>query len=565
MKSAKKVLFICLVSVFGVCAYEQHNSGAEQNAAEQQNSGIEQIAVQIPEEQDTYICNKDMAAYSAQFYQDFVAAAYYENHSNSARAFEIYKCLIQAAPDDKSLLSSIAILSIDIALSKQNNEDMLKYIPLYYEADPQNPVAMWLMAELFWSKDQYPAALDMFEKALEKSPEDIRIMTRYMNLLRQQYPDKGVAYIRTLAERYPAMGYWITGEIANYYLEHNDAETAIKFLKEYISKNKQYSEPYLSLAAVYEKLNRHEDLFNLYLLMEKDGLAGADILVKIGAYYTLKNDKQTAMSYFRKAKAADKGNVAAAQFLVLDAQAKEDYESAVKYLQESSAYSSTPSMHIKAAYFATKAGKPQESVQILAEAKKLFPEDTETALYYGLALADLSDYAAAEKVFEELSVKLPKNEVVLFQYAYALEHQKKYKKMETSLKKLLKINPKNIEALNFYGYYLVDKTKRTEEGGKYIKEAVSLRPQEPAFIDSLAWYYYKKGQYKQAYSLLSSIPEEQLTSAEDAEIYLHLALSAQALQHYKEAAYHYQKVLQLQPENKIAAKNLKKVTKNLSL
>ena len=300
MKPAPKFLFVFFLFVFALCAYGQ------------QNSAMEQISVEIPAEQDTYICNKDMAAYCPQFYQDFASAAYYENHSNSARAFEIYECLIQAAPEDKTLLSSLALLSVDMAVSKKNNEDMLKYIPLYYGADSQNPVAMWLMAELFWSKEQYQDAVGMFEKALEKSPEDTRIMTRYLALLKQEYPDKGVSYIKTLAERYPAMGYWITGDIANYYLERNDAETAIKFLKDYISKNKYYSEPYLSLAAVYEKLNRHEDLFNLYLLMEKDGLAGADILVKIGAYYTLKNDKQTAMSYFRKAKAADKGNASAA-------------------------------------------------------------------------------------------------------------------------------------------------------------------------------------------------------------------------------------------------------------
>jgi hypothetical protein len=33
----------------------------------------------------------------------------------------------------------------------------------------------------------------------------------------------------------------------------------------------------------------------------------------------------------------------------------------------------------------------------------------------------------------------------------------------------------------------VDKTKKLEEGGGYIKKALAAAPQKPAYIDSLGW------------------------------------------------------------------------------
>ena len=68
-------------------------------------------------------------------------------------------------------------------------------------------------------------------------------------------------------------------------------------------------------------------------------------------------------------------------------------------------------------------------------------------------------------------------------------------------------------------------------------------------------YYYKKGNYAQAYELLNSITQEDISLTEDFEIYLHLAQTAQALKKYEDASLYYKKVLQAEPKNKTALKN----------
>ena len=500
-----------------------------------------------------------LKAYGGDFYLKFVEAAYYEKQGNYEDAFLIYEELYQIAPNDKTLLSSLAALSLEL----QDSKAMNKYIPAYYALAPQEADAMAMKAGLLWSRGGLKDAAELYKSALEKSPDNSEIIIKYVTLLSALDGDEAIKYLQDLSARYPTMGPVIAVNIADLYLKQNDKDSAVKYLKEYISLNPYYAEPYTVLAGIYEASGLPAEALKTYISMDKAGLASADVLVKIGAYYTLDNKKNEALTYFRRAKNLDNGQPAAAQFLVLDAQNRGDYDSAVKLLKESSAYEKEPAFHIRASYFLSRAGRPEESAQVLKEAYQKFPDDAEIIFYYALALMDLEKWSEAEKVLESALNSEIKNESFLLNYAVTLERQKKYKKMEVQLKKLLELDAYNAEALNFYGYYLVDKTRRIEEGGRYIKAAVALNSEDAAFMDSLAWYYYKKGDYEESYRILSSIPAERLNNLNDVEIWLHLGQTAQRLELWKEAEDYYKIVLELEPQNKIAAKNLKKVAKKI--
>ena len=500
-----------------------------------------------------------LKAYGEEFYSKFIQAAYYEKQGDFKSAFPLYEELYKSAPGDKVLLASLASISLEL----QNSKAMEEYIPAYYALAPQEAGAMAMQAGLLWSRGELKAAAELYKAALSKSPDNSEIIIKYVTLLSALDGDEAIKYLRDLSVRYPSMGPIIAVNIADLYLKQNDNASAVKYLKEYISANPYYDEPYSVLAGIYEASGRPEEALKTYLAMEKAGLASADVLVKIGAYYTLAGKKEEALSYFKRAKNLDKGQPAAAQFLVLDAQNRGDYASAAKFLQESSAYEAEPSFHIRASYFLSRAGRPEDSALILKEAYQKFPDDAEIVFYYALALMDLQNWSEAEKTLSSALDSGVRSESLLLNYAVALERQKKYKKMEAQLKTLLETAPNNAEALNFYGYYLVDKTRRLEEGGKYIKAAVALFPEDAAFIDSLAWYYYKKGDYEEAYRLLTSIPSDGLKALNDVEIWQHLGQTAQALKLWAESADYYKKVLELDPKNKTASKNLKKVTKKI--
>ena len=65
---------------------------------------------------------------------------------------------------------------------------------------------------------------------------------------------------------------------------------------------------------------------------------------------------------------------------------------------------------------------------------------------------------------------------------------------------------------------LLEKTDRLDEAGKYIRQAHELRPDDAAIIDSLGWFYFKKGDLEKAHSYLSKAYEK----VKDPEIASHL-------------------------------------------
>ncbi len=60
----------------------------------------------------------------------------------------------------------------------------------------------------------------------------------------------------------------------------------------------------------------------------------------------------------------------------------------------------------------------------------------------------------------------------------------------------------NFNARNTYGFLLCDYEIDIQKGFDILKELVRLKPNNPAYLDSLGWAYYKKGDIKEAMSHL---------------------------------------------------------------
>src|SRR4029453_4007233 len=77
-----------------------------------------------------------------------------------------------------------------------------------------------------------------------------------------------------------------------------------------------------------------------------------------------------------------------------------------------------------------------------------------------------------------------------------------YKDSETTLRRVLSLDPDNATALNNLGYFLTERNERLEEALEYIKRAVNIDPTNGSFLDSLGWAYFKLGKLDQAQKYL---------------------------------------------------------------
>jgi tetratricopeptide (TPR) repeat protein len=107
------------------------------------------------------------------------------------------------------------------------------------------------------------------------------------------------------------------------------------------------------------------------------------------------------------------------------------------------------------------------------------------------------------------------------------------------VRKILKKEPENAEALNFIGYTLCDMGRKLKTAEKLIKKALKLQPESGYITDSLGWLYYKKKEYEKALEFLKKAAEitknDPIIFEHLGDVYIKLKNKEKALKNYKKA------------------------------
>ena len=126
--------------------------------------------------------------------------------------------------------------------------------------------------------------------------------------------------------------------------------------------------------------------------------------------------------------------------------------------------------------------------------------------------------------------------------------------LEGALGRILEIDPDNADALNSLGYTLADKTDRYQEAFKLVERALSIRPNDPAFIDSMGWVYYRLNNLEKAILYLSKA----LSLLKDDEIAAHLGEALWMAGRESEALEVWENGLEIEPSSPFLSKVKKK-------
>ena len=178
-----------------------------------------------------------------------------------------------------------------------------------------------------------------------------------------------------------------------------------------------------------------------------------------------------------------------------------------------------------------------KALQVSADAAKAMPSNHDVQLTYALQLADAGKLAEAVKLaraqltgtpddrdvyydLAEMYVRAkrwkdasnafdqaaalatkPDDKVILYYFRGDAElREKSYDEAEADFLKGLAISPDNASIENDLGYMYADRGIKLDQAVAMLKKAVASDPQNYAFLDSLAWAYYKQGMYALAES-----------------------------------------------------------------
>ncbi|HWW74227.1 MAG TPA: tetratricopeptide repeat protein, partial [Pyrinomonadaceae bacterium] len=116
---------------------------------------------------------------------------------------------------------------------------------------------------------------------------------------------------------------------------------------------------------------------------------------------------------------------------------------------------------------------------------------------------------------------------------------------EATLRQVLAKDANNPTALNNLGYFLTEHGEKLDEALGMVERAVRAEPQNPSFLDSLGWAYFKLGKLKEAERYLSDAARRNPTSATIQE---HLGDLFQKLGQQEKARATWRKALSLAAE-----------------
>ncbi|MFZ5469968.1 MAG: tetratricopeptide repeat protein [Myxococcota bacterium] len=133
----------------------------------------------------------------------------------------------------------------------------------------------------------------------------------------------------------------------------------------------------------------------------------------------------------------------------------------------------------------------------------------------------------------------PRDEALLFTLGATYEKKGDVARSLEKMRAVLAVNPDNALALNFIGYTLAERNLDLDEAERLLRRALELRPDTGAFLDSLGWVYFRKGDFPRAAELIERAlfltPGQPTIHEHLGDVYTHLARRQDAAGEYRRA------------------------------
>jgi tetratricopeptide (TPR) repeat protein len=411
-----------------------------------------------------------------------VAAAMYVRAGNTKKAHDQ---LEQVIADSKSGDRHTFML-ITALLSKEKDKKVALQVMQQLVASRQhNPEALYAYAQLALLVGDLNTAEKAAEQVRSLRPDwaDTHILLSNI-LYRQGHQVEAMASLKAAVEQYPD-----NTMLRDYYARR-------------LVDEKHYKEAREQFQALLEHApDNHEAEYALGLLSMQ------------------LHDLDDAQTHFQHLVDIKNRVNEASYYLGQIAEQRDKQEQAIHWYESVTDGQYQVDAQIRIALIEARMGKVEKARERLHEIQ---PEsaELEQRLYLaeGEILTQAKQYQEAFDLYNEALTKMPDNLSLLYARALSAEKLDHIDIALADLKKIVEADPNNVQALNAYGYTLVDRTDRIMEGYKYIQQAYNTSPDDPAILDSMGWANYRLGKYPEAIKYL----RKALESLKDPEIAAHL-------------------------------------------
>src|SRR5688572_5195527 len=153
-------------------------------------------------------------------------------------------------------------------------------------------------------------------------------------------------------------------------------------------------------------------------------------------------------------------------------------------------------------------GNYPQAAAFATEAQAQHPEDLRFPRLRARAIFEGGDPARAVTILEPTAKANPRDTATQLALADLYNDAGRDGDAERTLRQLLDVEPSNAEALNYLGYLLANQGRSLDEAVRLVERALVAEPGNPAYLDSLGWAHFRRGNMEEAEKYLAPAAEQ---------------------------------------------------------
>lgn len=494
----------------------------------------------VLEYQDALRYSEDPAIY-------FSLAKCYTALNKHALAIEAGREAVRRAPDRleyRRVLAQAQVGGFDIDGAIKEYHEIV--------ARDSNAVDAWFALARLYQARKPLQALEVYEQILNRFGPEWEVLLQIAELrMRMGQHEQSAEALRELSSLDPA-NQSLRKSLAQAYVRAGQLDSAYALYTELLERDPGNLEYTTERAGVLLLQRQYLEAANGFDdVLSRDSVT-VDLKVHIGELYFGQLDEDSTLlpvtrSLFERIREKHPDDWRPYFYLgAIGSMSGEDSTAVSNFrrVTELAAWNADAWVYLSSAYLGK--NKFEEAVRVLEPAVRAVPDDFRVNFFLGIAYNRLNRQTDAVRVLEKARQIDPTSVDATAQLALVYDGLKMYEESDSLYEIALQLRPDNPLVLNNFAYSLAVRNVQLERALSMSLKAVGMEPENPSYLDTIGWIYFRLGRFADAEEYISRALAK---GDEGAEVLEHMGDVQQELGRPDQAREYWQRALDLDPEN----------------